>query len=76
LGLEPELLLSRELELKSELELGQEQEFMAVVEIGAEIRVKIDAGASTGVFELRTEGLTVTGWTIGWVRVGVRKVVP
>ena len=47
-----------------------------MVEIGAEIRVKIDAGASTGVLELRTEGLTVTGWTIGWVRVGVRKVVP
>jgi len=34
------------------------------VETGAEIGVRVDAGASTGVFELRTEGLTATGWTL------------
>jgi len=37
---------------------------VCAVETGAGIGVGISAGVSTSVFELRTEGLTATGWTL------------
>jgi hypothetical protein len=65
-------------ELKSVIgfESGVQAGIGAGVGSEAGVKLEIGAGMSTGVVESKTVGVVaVTGWTIGWVKVGVCKVV-
>jgi hypothetical protein len=59
------------------MEVGAGVGIRAEVGTGAEVGIKIDAGVVTGVVESKIAGvMTMTGWTLDWVKTGVRNTVP
>jgi hypothetical protein len=59
------------------MEAGAGVGIRAEVGTGAEVGIKIDAGVVTGVVESKIAGvMTMTGWTLDWVKTGVRNTVP
>ena len=59
------------------IEVGAGVGIRATVGTGAEVGVKIDAGVVTGAVELKIAGvMAMTGWTLNWVRMGVRNTIP